>query len=313
MKENKDIILSIIVTLVGILFIILKPTEWWHPCSVICFLISMSLFSKAISLKVFLANAQSIMENNTLKISEEFNNLYEQISNKYQRILKLYRRKNIVSKIFRSSIANYIDSTLKYNEEGLITYETKYKNAFKVHNFENIKICENHISGRLQDYIFIDIMDMLFMYENSKDLTPIAGFYGTFAYITLDWKIKDRIDLKFDTGEDECKYADNTKILTDSVEFEKKFDLYCKDRNFALCIFTIDLIEEILYFLKESEIDFEMTITGNEIYFRFFSREILRTLNKYPSDKITLYQYYLILKFIKEITIKLNNKIKELE
>jgi hypothetical protein len=151
------------------------------------------------------------------------------------------------------------------------------------------------------------------MYENSKDLTPIAGFYGTFAYITLDWKIKDRIDLKFDTGEDECKYADNTKILTDSVEFEKKFDLYCKDRNFALCIFTIDLIEEILYFLKESEIDFEMTITGNEIYFRFFSREILRTLNKYPSDKITLYQYYLILKFIKEITIKLNNKIKELE
>jgi len=63
------------------------------------------------------------------------------------------------------------------------------------------------------------------MYENSKDLTPIAGFYGTFAYITLDWKIKDRIDLKFDTGEDECKYADNTKILTDSVEFEKKFDL----------------------------------------------------------------------------------------
>lgn len=313
MKKNKYIILSIIVTLVGILLIILKPTEWWYTYSTICLLISIALFNKAISLSVFLANAQSIMENNTIKISKEFNNIYEQTTTKYQRILKSHRRKNIVSKIFRSSIVNYIGSNLKYSEEGMKVYEAKYKNAFKVHDFENIEFCENYISGKLQDYIFIDAMDMLFMYKNSKDLTPVAGFYGTFAYITLDCKIKDRIDLKFDTGEDEYKYADNAKILTDSIEFEKKFDLYCKDRNFALRIFTIDVIEEILNFLKESEIDFEMTIIGNEIYFRFFSREILRTLNKYPSDKRSLYQYYLILKFIKEITIKINNKIKELE
>jgi len=108
---------------------------------------------------------------------------------------------------------------------------------------------------------------------------------------------------------------DDLKVDLDSQEFEKYFDVYCTDKIIAMQLLTADIMQLLVGFQEEMDMDYEITIKNNSIYIRFMSGEMFEAANvtKFSLDKEVLYKYYKMLDFSITLTNKLINLIKETE
>lgn len=108
---------------------------------------------------------------------------------------------------------------------------------------------------------------------------------------------------------------DNLRVELDSQEFEKIFDVYCSDKIIAMQLLTADIMQLLIDFQKEMNMEYELTIKNNRIYIRFFSGEMFETANvlKFSLDKNTLYKYYMMLDFSFTLTDKLIKLIRDTE
>ncbi len=103
---------------------------------------------------------------------------------------------------------------------------------------------------------------------------------------------------------------DKLRIQLDSPEFEKVFDVYASDQIVAMQLLTADVMQDLIQFYKEMEMDYELTIKENCMYIRFWCGEMFETakLRKFSLDRDTLYKYYEMLEF----TFGLTNKMLKL-
>ena len=108
---------------------------------------------------------------------------------------------------------------------------------------------------------------------------------------------------------------DKLRVELDSQEFEKMFDVYCSDKIIAMQLLTADIMQLLLEFQKEMNMDYELTIKNNLIYIRFMSGEMFENASvvKFSLDKSTLYKYYRMLDFTFTLTDKLIKLIKDTE
>ena len=108
---------------------------------------------------------------------------------------------------------------------------------------------------------------------------------------------------------------DNLRVELDSQEFEKIFDVYCSDKIIAMQLLTSDIMQLLINFQKEMNMEYEITIKNNQIYIRFMSGEMFEATNvtKFSLDKATIYKYYRMLDFTFTLTDKLIKLIKDTE
>jgi len=80
-------------------------------------------------------------------------------------------------------------------------------------------------------------------------------------------------------------------------------------------LLTADIMQLLVNFQEEMDMEYELTIKNNCIYIRFMSGEMFETANvtKFSLDKNILYKYYRMLDFSITLTNKLINLIKETE
>ena len=130
-------------------------------------------------------------------------------------------------------------------------------------------------------------------------------------YLRKDRKDKNIISRAF-TGN--LPFND-LRVDLDSQEFEKYFDVYCTDKIIAMQLLTADIMQLLVNFQEEMDMEYELTIKNNCIYIRFMSGEMFETANvtKFSLDKNILYKYYRMLDFSITLTNKLINLIKETE
>ena len=101
-------------------------------------------------------------------------------------------------------------------------------------------------------------------------------------------------------------------IEMDGADFEKKFNVFSKNKVLATSLLTHDLIE-ILSSLY-SKVKFEITIKQDKIYLRFFTGEMFeQKMFKKVADKQLLYAYYYILKCILKVSEEVNKSVQQLE
>lgn len=107
----------------------------------------------------------------------------------------------------------------------------------------------------------------------------------------------------------------NLRINLDSQEFEKYFDVYCTDKIIAMQLLTPDVMQLLVNFREEMDMEYELTIKNNCIYIRFLSGEMFEpaVVTKFSLDKNMLYKYYKMLDFSFSLTNKLINLIKDAE
>lgn len=185
---------------------------------------------------------------------------------------------------------------------------------------------EDLVYGKLKNNCNFLISEVLTEYEiqdsnGNRHYNPI--FCGIFSkvktpkpfnaslYLRKDRKDKNLFDRAFRTK----LPFDNLRVETDSQEFEKVFDVYCTDKIIAMQLLTADIMQLLIDFQEEMNMDYELTIKNNCIYVRFMSGKMFETskLTKSSLDKETLYKYYKMLDFIFSLTDKLINLIKNTE
>ena len=136
--------------------------------------------------------------------------------------------------------------------------------------------------------------------------TPTIIFHGLFAKVNLDKTINTTTKIR------KNKLIDmKDRLLMDSGEFEKLFDVYSDEKIETMQILTLDTMQKIIDFTDKTKIIPEFTIKENSIYIRFNTGEIFEAnVLKSALDYEKLKKYFDILNFIEIIT---EDIIKNLE
>lgn len=219
-------------------------------------------------------------------------------------------------KLFKKDVINYLI--------GFFYDNFTYKPAGKKE--DNLLIRKNYITANFetsttissQDLITgfnkcqkFQIADISTYYESSYDNKYVEGFQGLFAVLDINKKLNTEIVIRsIKKSIFEKKYP---KLETDSVEFQKVFDLYASNKISAMQLLTADVMTILVDFYNRIKRDFDIIIKDNHIYLRIVGVNIFEILDvkKSALDKENIYRNYLILEFIFELGNKLSKLIEE--
>lgn len=134
-------------------------------------------------------------------------------------------------------------------------------------------------------------------------------FQGIFAFTTSNVDIGTYILI----SKNKIKTITKNLIEMDDTNFEKYFDVYSPNRNLAMQLLTSDIMESLINFYTEYNLDFEIIIRNNTVYLRFFTGPMFEPISENPIDKQLLFTYFCILEFILDVTKKINSTLNNLE
>lgn len=155
------------------------------------------------------------------------------------------------------------------------------------------------------------------IYQDNKDSKEekYKIFDGIYSYVLIN-KNMPRIYLKKSLSSRER----NGKIDLDSENFEKNFNIFSENRMVTMQLLTPKVMDEIISFINECAINFEIVIQDNKIHFKFYTGAILppqyfdlNYKNRMNKNKRYVYYYYSIFKFIINIIDYFVTTLDELE
>lgn len=212
---------------------------------------------------------------------------------------KEYKKKII------SEFVKLVDNNLTYQEEiDSKLAESEYKLAsFDNKDYNNFEVTDE-IVGNVDGKYNIKVWDLgitkITGSGKSRDVERI--FKGMFTVTECNNNLEGRVKI--------CKNKQSNnenKIKIDSETFEKYFDVYSSDKILALRILTHDIMEMLVDFHNKYDLNFEIVLDNNKIYLRFATVDMFEPKVFGSSIKQELlYTEFVILKFILELTKKIN-------
>ena len=232
------------------------------------------------------------------------------INHKSKDKYKLLYKNNIVSKFVKLVNDNLTYSPDKEKNGNL---SDKYIEA----NFDdkafNTFYNDDNIEGNIEDNIYINANDIHVQnitgsgkYQVEEEL-----FKGIFTYTKPNKNINSFIKI----SKNKRHILNNdAKIAMDDTTFEKYFDVYSQDKLLTMRILTSDIMTSLMDFYRKYELEFEIIFRNDTIYLRFFTGEMFEPkLFGNSMDKELLLVYYEILKFVVDVTKKINITLQEIE
>ena len=209
-----------------------------------------------------------------------------------------------------------------------LPYDRMSSTSYKEAEFEKFDLyhSEDLMTGRLKNNCSFSMGEVSTKRE-IKDLSESSNyrtlFNGIFSKIKTPKPFKASLYLRKDVKEKNMLNRAFTKkqpfeklrVELDSQEFENLFDVYCSDKIIAMQLLTADIMQLLIDFHEEMNMEYEITIKNNYIYIRFFSGKMFEAANiqKFSLDKDTLYRYYRMLDFTFSLTDKLVKLINDTE
>lgn len=216
-------------------------------------------------------------------------------------------KKDYYNTIFKAFL-DQIDLDLNYSYINIHEYTVAelYKKAHFDDNYFNTYKITNHIYGNLSDDITIDL-NYLHLINTSNSIRNTV-FKRIFVYSETNKYFPSSIKI---LNNDPLK---SKKVNMDNYTFEKIFDVISDDSILAMRILTPDVQKYLVDFYKNSELNFEISINENKIYFRFTDNNIFDNsflLN--PTNLNILYKKYSTLFFIVQLIQNFCEIINNLE
>ncbi len=236
--------------------------------------------------------------------------IFTYINHKSKNEYKLLYKNNIVSRFVK-----LVNSNLNYTPD-------KEKNSnlseeYRIANFDNNSFNnfynDDCIEGNIEDNIYINATDIYVekITGSGKNRTVEELFKGIFTYTKTNKNINSFIKIS------KNKYHifnNDSKIQMDDSIFEKYFDVYSEDKLLTMRILTSDVMTSLMDFYNKYQLEFEIMFRNDTIYLRFFTGEMFEPkLFGNSMDKELLLVYYEILKFVVDVTKKINVTLQELE
>lgn len=171
--------------------------------------------------------------------------------------------KNIDEKL--NYYPNHGIASEKYNQ-GL--FESYYKFYSK-----------GYVEGKLEGKNQIELAEVRttkkYINDNGRE-EEVTSFYGIFENIECNKCIETPVTIRTDKAEKGAikKFLtmgpeERIRVETDSTEFEKYFDVFSTNPIIAMQILTADVMQLMVEFREQSNIDYELTIRQNKVYMRF--------------------------------------------
>lgn len=170
----------------------------------------------------------------------------------------LHIKNNIAKEVAEGIIAQYIDDLVYDSKAPLI--KPTLKNLYLALPQYDIIHASDHIKGTYKGRpIEIADFELLQEHVNDKDTTIVTVFLGPLLKINASKKISNPLTV----STNRAFVKDNIK--TESVDFNKQFDIYCKDEHDAFYILTPQMMERMSNFEKgkKGNVYFCFTKDGN--------------------------------------------------
>lgn len=220
-------------------------------------------------------------------------------------------KKDYYNTIFKAFL-NQLDLDLNYSYINIHedTVAELYKKANFYDEYFNTYIVTNHIYGNVSNDITIDLnyLHLINKEDSTRPLYKYTVFKGIFAYSEINKSFPSSIKILIN---DPLK---SKKVNMDNYTFEKLFDVISDNQILAMRILTPDVQKYLVDFYQNSELNFEISINEDKIYFRFKGNNIFdKSFLKNPTNLNILYKNYSTLYFIIQLIQNFGETINNLE
>ena len=213
--------------------------------------------------------------------------------------------------IIKAFIDNFYDSVSyePYTQMPRDIYrEDRYNEYYNRYN------SEDYFKGKILNQYDIEMAEVktqkVETRRDSKGRTHTSTttiFHGLFAKVRMDKSLQTSLQIRknYKTTEE--------KVRMDSQVFEEYFDVASDNKIITMQILTHDVMDMLMSFVEATNIKFDISIYGNEMYFRFYTGEVfeLPSLKAGAFDEVTLKKYYDILEFTYILSRKMIELIEE--
>lgn len=223
--------------------------------------------------------------------------------------------------VIKPLIEDFGNNINYYTDRGL---NNKFYNEAEFEKYDRYS-SKNLVIGNLKSGCEFNMSEICTKYKSTDsngNTTYYILFSGLFFKINLPKKfnslfyvrsdVKNKGFLKFFKGR---WPFDKLRVELDSQEFEKYFDVYCSDKIIAMQLLTADVMQELINFRKDHNIEFELSMKNDCLYLRFKIKDVFNkvSLNDNFIDKEKLYRFYMIMEFVFRVNDMLINTIKDTE
>ena len=220
-------------------------------------------------------------------------------------------KKDYYNTIFKAFL-NQLDLDLNYSYINIHedTVAELYKKAHFYDEYFNTYIVTNHIYGNVSNDITIDLnyLHLINKEDSTRPLYKYTVFKGIFAYSEINKSFPSSIKILIN---DPLK---SKKVNMDNYTFEKLFDVISDNQILAMRILTPDVQKYLVDFYQNSELNFEISINEDKIYFRFKGNNIFdKSFLKNPTNLNILYKNYSTLYFIIQLIQNFEETLNNLE
>ena len=224
--------------------------------------------------------------------------------NKYYKKYRNVYKKEIIPNLIKIINPQLIYKSL--NNDDYSNIEINYKKAiFDATTFSRFYADDYYIEENLSNDI-IRIYKLRTEYVNNKYIPTFEGLFTHFLS-TKDISTYIQILAKLPVTPD-------NSIKMDNEEFNKRFDVFSENEIITMQLLTSDMMESLIDFYDKYYISYDIEIRNNVVYIRFFTGPMFEPKILGDSvDKQSLFTYYCILKFVLEVTQKVNKTLQELE
>lgn len=235
-------------------------------------------------------------------------------NNKSEKQYKVMYKEEVLSEFIK-----LVNDNLKFNNKNINSEMIEH--TYKIANFDNksfnIFKTDDYIEGQLEDNIYAKMSDLHIQrrevyYDDGKRKERIIEiFQGMFVETECNKDIETYIKI----SKNKLKiFGQQDRVEMDSQEFEKYFDIYSENKILAMQLLTSDVMTTLIDFYTRYNMEYEIVIRNNTIYMRFFTGAMFEPkLFGDSMDKKLLFSYYVILKFIVDVTKEVNKALKEVE
>ncbi len=229
---------------------------------------------------------------------------YTKYNKKYQNKYKKYVIENFIITM---------NNTLNYENIKNERLNRFYRDA----QFENVSYdyfeSGDYISGVIKGTP-IEISDVILkrkIKSRSNVKSQETVYTCIFSYSQISKKIPQVIKIRNNSNPSK---RESNRIKLDDEQFERFFDVFTDNRILAMEILTHDIMEEMVQFYNNSEIDFEIVMKDNRIYIRYEVGDIFEgKILKKSTNKKALWICYNTLNFAINLTTKINKILEEKE
>lgn len=200
-------------------------------------------------------------------------------------------KKQVIEKILNDGSASNITY---YANGGLSREDYKFANFEKFGKYKTSDLIKGHIEHFQYELSSVTTYRDMGYADNVYYITPKI-FEGVVVKLNLNYNFDSFVYVV----SNKKRYDNNYLVLTDNDDFNKKHHIFSNNKEMVNKIFNEELVSYILSLEKSTGIYFELKLSNDILYFRFFVGKLfIPNILSLKKESFSIIKYKLILDYI---------------